>query len=76
MRITTKGQVTIPLEIREKLGLLPDTEVTFEIDGNAARIRKTANAERPSRGKTLVDHLRGRATRGMTTDQIMRLTRD
>jgi AbrB family looped-hinge helix DNA binding protein len=31
MRITTKGQVTIPQEIREELGLLPNTEVTFEI---------------------------------------------
>jgi AbrB family looped-hinge helix DNA binding protein len=75
MRVTTKGQVTIPIDIREKLGLLPDTEVTFELDGNSARIRKAASTERSSRGKSLVDHLRGRATRGMTTDQIMRLTR-
>ena len=30
MRITTKGQVTIPQAIREELGLLPGTEVTFE----------------------------------------------
>jgi AbrB family looped-hinge helix DNA binding protein len=75
MRVTTKGQVTIPIDIREKLGLLPDTEVTFEIDGNAARIRKATSTARPSRGASLIDHLRGRATRGMTTDQIMRLTR-
>jgi AbrB family looped-hinge helix DNA binding protein len=31
MRITTKGQVTIPVEIREKLGLLPNSEVEFEV---------------------------------------------
>ena len=30
MRITSKGQVTIPQEIREKAGLLPNTEVEFE----------------------------------------------
>ena len=39
MRLTSKGQVTIPQEIRERLGLLPQTEVEFEIDGEAVRIR-------------------------------------
>jgi AbrB family looped-hinge helix DNA binding protein len=29
MRITTKGQVTIPQHIREKLGIPPATEVEF-----------------------------------------------
>ena len=33
MRLTSKGQVTIPQEIRERLGLLPQIEVEFEIDG-------------------------------------------
>jgi AbrB family looped-hinge helix DNA binding protein len=75
MRITSKGQVTIPIEIRDKLGLLPDTEVAFEIDRDSVRIRKVAAAGRPSRGRTLVDQLRGRGTRRITTDQIMRLTR-
>ena len=41
MRLTSKGQVTIPEEIRERLGLLPHTEVEFEIDGDAVRIRPT-----------------------------------
>ena len=39
MRITSKGQVTIPVEIRERLGLLPNSEVDFEVEGNAVRIR-------------------------------------
>ena len=30
MQITSKGQVTIPQDIREKLGLLPDTAVEFD----------------------------------------------
>ena len=38
MRITSKGQVTIPVAIREKAGLLPHTEVDFELDGDAVRI--------------------------------------
>jgi AbrB family looped-hinge helix DNA binding protein len=40
MRITSKGQVTIPQEIRHRLGLLPETEVAFDVVGNTARIRK------------------------------------
>ncbi len=32
MRVTSKGQVTIPIEAREKLGILPHTEVEFEVD--------------------------------------------
>ncbi len=74
MRLTTKGQVTIPQEIRERLGLLPQTEVEFEIDGDAVKIRKAKGAGR-SRGRTLVEHMRGRATSGMTTKQIMALMR-
>ena len=71
MRITVKGQVTIPLEIREKLGLLPDTEVEFEIDRDAVRIRKATRDGRRTRGRTLVEHMRGRATRRISTDEIM-----
>ena len=40
MRITSKGQVTIPLAIREQAGLLPNTEVEFDFDGKAVRIRR------------------------------------
>lgn len=75
MRITSKGQVTIPMEMREKLGLLPDTEVEFEIDRDAVRIRKAASPRRPDRGRALVEHMRGRGTRRLTTDEIMKLTR-
>ena len=74
MRITSKGQVTIPIEIREKLGLLPNTEVEFEVRGNAAQIRKAKRATL-SRGRMIVEHLRGRATAGLSTDEIMALTR-
>ena len=73
MRITSKGQVTIPLEVRERLGLLPNTEVEFTIRGDAALLTK-AGARR--RGPALVEHLRGRGDGTLTTDQIMALTRD
>lgn len=74
MRITSKGQVTIPIEIREQCGLLPHTEVRFEIEGSAVRLLKV-EGERNSRGKKLVERLRGSATVGMSTDEILGLTR-
>jgi AbrB family looped-hinge helix DNA binding protein len=73
MRITAKGQVTIPAEIRERLGLLPHTEVDVETDGDTVTIRRAGDAKR--RGQEIVEHLRGHATTRMTTDEIMALTR-
>lgn len=73
MRLTSKGQVTIPIEIRDRLGLLPNTEVEFEIDGDAVRVRKAARSRR--RGRDLVARMRGRATTRLTTEQILSLTR-
>ena len=73
MRITSKGQVTIPVHIREKLGLLENTEVEFDVVGDSVRVRK-ARGNRV-RGRSLVAHLRGRATTRMSTDEIMALTR-
>lgn len=75
MRITSKGQVTIPAGIREKAGLLPNTEVDFVFDGTSVRIVKRRTAGRASRGEGLVRQLRGSATAGLSTDEIMRLTR-
>lgn len=76
MQITSKGQVTIPQEIRNKLGLLPHTEVEFEIAGDSARIRKAPRKSgRTSRGQLAVQLLRGSANTGMSTDEIMALTR-
>lgn len=73
MRVTSKGQVTIPIQIREQLGLLPNTEVAFQVDGDAVRIVRTRT--RQGRGRSIVANLRGRGTTVMTTDEIMELTR-
>jgi AbrB family looped-hinge helix DNA binding protein len=73
MRLTSKGQVTIPQDIRDRLGLLPHTEVEFEIDGDAVRIRPARRST--SRGDALIARMRGSASTGLTTDQIMALTR-
>lgn len=74
MRITSKGQVTIPVEIRERLGLLPHTEVVFEVEGESVRLRK-ASDQSDGRGEQLIRQLRGRATVDMSTDEILALTR-
>jgi AbrB family looped-hinge helix DNA binding protein len=73
MRLTSKGQVTIPQEIRDRLGLLPHTEVEFEIDGDAVRIRPARRST--SRGDALIARMRGTAVGRLSTDQIMALTR-
>lgn len=73
MRVTSKGQVTIPQEMREKLGLLPHSEVEFDIVGDSVRIRKKRG--RTARGDAVVAGLRGTGSRRLSTDQIMALTR-
>jgi len=74
MRITSKGQVTIPQAIREKLGLLPYCEVEFDVVGDAVRMRKK-RGKKMSRGEMIVAHLRGRGNKRYTTDEIMAMTR-
>lgn len=76
MRITSKGQVTIPADIRERAGLLPHMEVEFEFDGKAVRIVAAKAPKSAGRGARLVAHLRGRGDVAMSTDAIMALTRD
>lgn len=76
MRITSKGQVTIPKEIRDEFGFLPGTEVEFVPDDQGITVRKAVGGRR--RGEEVVKHLREagkRANFTMTTEEIMRLTR-
>ena len=76
MRITTKGQVTIPQEIRDELGLLPNTEVIFDIVDGEARLRKARRGGKLSRGDGVVARLRSvRPSNKLTTDEIMALMR-
>lgn len=73
MRITSKGQVTIPRDIRDALGIVPSSEVEFVREGGRVWLRKRAPGQ--ARAHTLVSRLRGRATSGMSTEDILRLTR-
>ena len=76
MQITSKGQVTIPQEIRNRLGLLPHTRVEFELARDHARIRKAGHeAGASARGRLAIEALRGTGDVRMSTDEIMALTR-
>ena len=72
MRMTVKGQVTIPISIRKVLGLRPGSEVEFaEEDGRVYVIRRHI----PDEVRDSVEEYRGRADAGMSTDEILSLTR-
>ena len=73
MKITSKGQVTIPHQLRQAFGLLPHTEVVFEAgeDGVVLRSRLSRRALVRER----LRRARGAGTGSRTTDEIMQLTR-
>ncbi len=73
MRVTDKGQVTIPKELRDALGIGAGSEVQFERNDDTIVVRKISGA--PTRGRQFVERLRGRGDVAMTTDEIMALTR-
>ncbi len=77
MRITSKGQVTIPQQIREQAGLLPGTEVEFEIVKGKVVLRPATTSATP--GWQAIMRSKGTANhpefKGWTTDRIMRLLR-
>ena len=70
MRVTQKGQVTIPLQVRRALGIGPGSDVEFELDERGARLcvdRESAAGE--------IRRMRGAGDGEMTTEQILALTR-
>jgi antitoxin PrlF len=73
MKVTTKGQVTIPMDIREQLNIQPGAEVEFTIEGDGAKMIPVRNASK--RGLHIVERMRGKATVKMSTDEILALTR-
>jgi len=72
VKVTTKGQVTIPRNIREALGITPKTEIDFKEDNGKFYIVKTSKPSKSGNFKKL----RGIATAKMSTDEIMSLTRE
>lgn len=71
MRVTSKGQVTIPQKVRQQLGITAGSEVDFQLDELGARLIRVSDGK----GKDLAGRMRGRATVAMSTEEIMALTR-
>ena len=72
MRVTTKGQVTIPQHLREKLRITPADEIDFIEEKGRVYLVKIKGENITGRK---FRKLRGIATVKMTTDEIMALTR-
>ena len=73
MLITSKGQVTIPVSLREELGFMPGTEIEFVREDDRISIRKAPNSR--GRGRDAVERMTGALDIGMTTDELMALLR-
>jgi AbrB family looped-hinge helix DNA binding protein len=72
--MTSKGQVTIPKRVRDYLGLKPGSDVEFQYAGPRQVVVKAAETEE-NRLEHALEALRGVAGPGMSTDEVMRLTR-
>ena len=75
MRITSKGQVTIPQAIREKAGLLPHTEVEFKYENGKVVLARARTVKGMTRGQSMAGRISGRGDVNATTDEIMAMTR-
>ena len=89
MRITEEGGISIPEPLRKRFGFLPNTEVEWVEGKEGLQLRKTVSPATPAREEPLathrrmeldriragVDRMTGTATRSLTTEEIMRMTR-
>lgn len=82
MRVTSKGQVTIPRDLRELAGITPNSEVIFGVEGGVITITPkngvTAEADRArlDRFISTLDQLGGTGDQAVDADELMRITRD
>ena len=74
MKISSKGQVTIPIEIRNKFGLSSDTEIMFIVTTDNKLVLQKKDPI-VSKGQKLIKHLTNKASVKMSTDEIMNLVR-
>jgi antitoxin PrlF len=70
MRVTQKGQVTIPLEVRRALGIQTGSDVQFQLDVDGARLVVDG-----PRAASEISRVRGAGDVGLSTDEILALTR-
>lgn len=73
MHITQKGQVTIPREIREQFGFLPNTEVDFVVEDRKVTLRRKRHLSIQEHIQSLYGSMKGKSP--FTTEELMKLTR-
>ena len=67
--------MTIPQDLRERFGLLPNTEVEFVVTADGKELRLLKSSKPSSRGRALVERMRGRGTGKRSTDELLKLMR-
>ena len=70
MRVTQKGQVTIPLQVRRALGIQPGSDVEFDSNKHGARLLVDSD-----RAAEEISRMRGAGEGEMSTEEILALTR-
>ncbi len=73
-RITAKGQITIPKWVRDRMSIKPGTPVDFELATDGRVVLVKAGRKSAAR-RSAFARVRGFASTGMTTEEIMALTR-
>lgn len=82
MRVTSKGQVTIPRDLREIAGIEPNSEVIFGVENGKITIQprdakaQNDNKARLERFLRVLDRMEGTGDPSLSTDDVMALTRD
>lgn len=82
MRVSEKGQITIPKHLREIAGIRPNSDVTMTLEGGrlvveAADRRETLAArQRLERFLSALARLEGAGDPTISADDVMRATRD
>jgi AbrB family looped-hinge helix DNA binding protein len=71
MKVSERGQVTIPQELREQFGFLPETEVEFVVRDEALLLVK-----KPGSRRRAVEQLYGQKHFGQPTDELLKLLRE
>lgn len=74
-KVTSKGQVTIPKPVRDRLNLKPGSAVDFELAPDGQVMLKKAGKKPAAPAKGRFDRIRGSLKSDLTTDEIMALMR-
>lgn len=82
MRVTSKGQVTIPRDLRELVGIEPNSEVVFLIENGKLVLSpkddatQTQERERLASFMKTLERLSGTGDPAINSEVLMNLTRD